>query len=71
MTAAEKQLKQIEADLRFIARAVSQMQTSDFGAQDEVIKAAHSALATADCLRLELEPACEEAPAGVSYPTAA
>lgn len=71
MTAAERQIKQLEAELRFIARAVANMRTDDFETQDEVIKAARAALDNADALKLELAPAAEETPAGVAYPVAA
>lgn len=71
MTAADKNLNLIESELKFIARHVQNMLTEDYEAQHEIDTAIDSALQALFEYKLSLEPACEEIPAGATYPAAA
>jgi hypothetical protein len=69
--AADKNFSIIEAELKFIRRHVSNIQTDDYEAQRDIDMAVESALRALFEHKLNLEPACEEVPAGVQYPEAA
>lgn len=72
--AADKHLKSIEAELRFIARHIQQIEgngSSDFEKVDELAMAVNAAKDALFELRLEMQPAKEEIPAGVALPEAA
>jgi hypothetical protein len=74
MNEQEAALKRVEAELRFIAREASSIEGnggSDFEKVDEICIAVNAALDALFGLRLSLEPACEEIPAGVALPEAA
>lgn len=71
MTAAEKNITLLESELRYIARIISNLQTSDFEAVDEIHRAIESAKRAAHELKLDAQPATEEIPEGVQYPAAA
>jgi Arc/MetJ-type ribon-helix-helix transcriptional regulator len=57
---AEPSLKQIELKLNFIRRAVAGMMTEDYETQDEVIKAALSALRAVEEIKLDAQPEGED-----------
>lgn len=56
----EESLKQIELELNFIRCAVAGMMTEDFEVQDEVIKAALSALRAVEEIKLDAQPEGED-----------
>ncbi|MBC7933536.1 MAG: hypothetical protein H7Z38_23495 [Rubrivivax sp.] len=69
MHAADKNLRIIDQELRFIARhsqAIEGAGSSDFETVDELNMAVGSALRALAEYRLSLEPTCEAVPAGVA-----
>lgn len=68
---AAKLIARLEAELKFSRRHVNNLNTQDFEEVDELNMSFDAMRDALDALRLELEPACEEIPAGVSYPAAA
>lgn len=69
MHAEDKNLKLIESELKSIRRSAGH--SSDYETADYIGRAVASALQALAEYKLSLEPACEEIPAGVSYPAAA
>lgn len=70
MRAAEdKNLSLIESELKSIRRTAEH--SSDYETADYIGRAVASALQALSEYKLNIEPACEDIPAGVHYPAAA
>lgn len=74
MMTADKNLRLLEQELKFIARHVQTIEganSHDFETVDEIAMATNSALRALAEHNLSMQPAAEEIPAGVALPEAA